>query len=55
MICQECGCNINEMGMDNMSPYCGYLICEKCINDLTPEDHERIRFELEAAEYENNN
>lgn len=30
MICRICGRNMNENGLDNVSPICGYPVCSDC-------------------------
>ena len=30
MICRICGINMDEYGLDNVSPICGYPVCSHC-------------------------
>ena len=42
MNCVLCGGDIDEMGMDNVSPICGYPMCESCA-EITGSDEELRR------------
>lgn len=35
MRCVICCCDINAEGMDNVSPFSGYPVCERCADDMT--------------------
>lgn len=51
MICSICGCDIDAMGMDNVSPVCGHPICEKC-TDVFEYDMENYLRKFEQEDYE---
>lgn len=36
--CKICGCDIEYEGLDNVSPFAGCPICERCIDDMMCED-----------------
>ena len=33
MTCSWCNRDINELGQDNCSPFCGFPLCEDCAKD----------------------
>ena len=51
MICSMCGLDIDEVGMDNMSPICGHPICEACIEDFELDKEYWIK-KFEQQDYE---
>lgn len=34
MNCRKCGINIEEEGLCNISPFCGYPVCEDCKDEI---------------------
>jgi hypothetical protein len=36
--CRICGEDIDELGLDNVSPVSGYPVCEDCIDEMMCED-----------------
>ena len=51
MICSLCGGDIDDMGMDNVSPICGHPICEICIEEFeSNKDYYLKKFEDEDYE-----
>ena len=51
IICSMCGLDIDEAGMDNVSPVCGHPICEACIEDFE-RDKEYWLKKFEQEDYE---
>lgn len=51
MICSMCGLDIDEAGMDNMSPIYGHPICEDCIEDFEQDKEYWIK-KFEQQDYE---
>ena len=47
MRCEECHRDINAIGMDNVSPICGYPVCEECAESITEEEWNEIRLKME--------
>jgi len=50
VICARCGIDMDEVGVDNVSPVCGVPICEECAAEMTPKDWERLRAWVEDDE-----
>lgn len=51
IICSMCGLDIDDAGMDNVSPVCGHPICEACIEDFES-DKEYWLNKFEQEDYE---
>lgn len=51
MICRICGEDIDERGLDNVSPFAGYPICEDCIGDIFCENCGSLRSSITKLMY----
>lgn len=50
MTCVKCGRDINKIGQVNVSPICGFPVCEDCAEEMNDKDWARLEEESEVYE-----